>query len=311
MSLTVLLKMEPSTPPMSWKAFRRMSPENSIAIDGYVAEAPDRDDIGRKINFNHHEGVDRMATRATCAQIRLAIRMGLYDWFKDGIPVSVYANDCDEDVCLTLWLLQNHTQVVENPMLNRLLHLEDILDTTAGCYPFHKDLGALEELAWIFDPYRRFRISGGLGRRSADEFTAITVDVGNRISRYIAGRGDTIPLDTQYNRIRTGSGWALVQEVGANGRVGVLSDGIVAFVSYLGAIGDRHRYVIGRSSPFISFPLETLYSELNRAEDGKDKLDLWGGSDTIGGCPRVSGSSLDPEALFHIVEECVQKYKQS
>ena len=59
--------------------------------------------------------------------------------------LDVYANDCDEDVCMSWFLLKNHalTQQALNPALNRLVHMVDMLDTTAGAFPFPEDMPSL------------------------------------------------------------------------------------------------------------------------------------------------------------------------
>lgn len=155
MTWNIALVVDPSTPPMSWHHFCRVTEPYAIALDGFVNEGPkfeqrravvsvtggrfclddfgerpafvnllqkqgqspeeakrcgDRirdggretfetlskqageafvteaeklgvicnlQDEGPRANFNHHEGVSRLETRATCGQVLLAIRMGL------------------------------------------------------------------------------------------------------------------------------------------------------------------------------------------------------------------------------------------
>ena len=45
-----------------------------------------------------------------------------------------------------------------------------------------------------------------------------------------------------------------------------------------------------------------MYKKLNQLESDNG---LWGGSDIIGGSPRVKGSSISPDELKKIVEECM------
>lgn len=73
----------PGEPPWSWERFLAEAPGFSVALDGFVAASPRFDDRGPHVNFNHHEGVDRLATRSTCAQVLMAIRQGLFDVFRD------------------------------------------------------------------------------------------------------------------------------------------------------------------------------------------------------------------------------------
>lgn len=296
------------TPGISWEAFTQYEPY-SIALDGYVADGPKfTEENGPKANFNHHENCDRLATRATCAQVLMSIRQGLFKRFrKDGVPhVTAYVNDCDEDVCTSWFLLKNQVWAGQplNPLLNRLVMMEDALDATAGAYPFPADLPVLGELAWIFEPYRQFRLSGamyaGTLPQRTSSYRSIIEDVTNRIERHITGNGLSVPLDTRYERIGGGEGWAMVREIGAQARTGMFADGISAYVSVRERGNGRYTYVVGRMSPFIPFNCERIYTECNKlvAADG----DVWGGSNTIGGSPRVAGSKITPDEMIKIVE---------
>lgn len=237
-----------------WTEFQQESKPFSIALDGYVHGGPKFDLDGPRVNFNHHEDVDRLATRATCAQVLMAIRQGLFSTFrnKDGPIAHVMANDCDEDVC-TSWTLLRHHYLVQgalNPAINRLVAMEDALDATAGAYPFPKDLPALRELAWIFEPYRMFRLSGQIYKRNPDEFKSIIQDVELRIMLHITGRGQEVPLDTRYEILGGDSKCTVVREIGAQSRTGMFSDGIRVFVSVKERPDGRYAYVIGKMSPF-------------------------------------------------------------
>lgn len=308
--MRVNLHVEPLTPPMSGEEFKAHAGPCSIALDGYVCEGPwysERcGDEGPYRNFNHHEDVDRSSTRATCGQVLLAIRSGLFQAFRmDAEPTAhVYVNDCDEDVCLS-WFLLNNAHIAQsstNPMLNRLADIVDKLDTTAGAYPLPPDSPLQGELAWIFNPYRRFRLAGGLTRRDAEEFRGVITDVENRILRYVVGQGKTIPVDTRYERIGGGQGWVLVKEVGAQSRTGMFGDGIQAFLSVRDQIGDRFDYVVGRQSEYVPFPVPKILDTLNHVE-GTSGADRWGGGNTIGGSPRISGSRLPPDKVSAVIED--------
>lgn len=302
------LRMEPETPAMSWDEFKVKAPPFSIALDGYVADAPRYDDLGPRANFNHHEACDRLATRSTCAQVLMAVRQGLFQRFrdKDGVRATLYANDADEDVCTAVYIAQNHFLCAGtmNPVLNRLVSMEDALDCTAGAYPFPSDLPALQELAWVFAPYRQFRLGGGLDKRDPDAFRGIVTDVCHRIGRHVAGQGDRIPLDVRYERIGGGSGFTVVREIGAHARTGMLSDGIRAYVSVRDRADGRWQYVIGRMSPFVFVDTTLIASALNELEScGSDR---WGGGNNIIGSPRVAGSALPPDEVTRVIDEIVR-----
>jgi hypothetical protein len=310
------LAMHPETPAVMWDQFLKDSPPFSIAIDGYVGDAPKFDPSGPRANMNHHEACDRLATRSTCAQMLMVIRQGLFRRFrnKNGPKAILWANDCDEDVCTTVFLARNHwlAEGTMNPVLNRLVAMEDCLDCTAGAYPFPADLPALQELAWVFAPYRQFRASGGLERRHGEAFTCVVEDVCDRIGRHVTGRGDRLPLDVRYDRIGGGPGYVVVKEIGAHARTGMFSDGIQAYVSVRERAVGRWQYVIGRLSPFVFVDTSMLAAFLNDRE-GIDPLapnapDRWGGGNSIIGSPRVGGSRLNPEELVKVINEFLKDF---
>lgn len=297
------LRMEPSTPPMSWENFLKNSPPFSIALDGYVSAGPRFDPKGPRLNINHHEEVDRLATRSTCAQLLMLIRQGLFSRFRNesGATAILYANDCDEDVCTSVFLARNAVLVEStmNPAINRLVAMEDCLDCTAGAYPFPPDLESLQELAWVFAPYRQFRMSGGLERRKADEFSGIVTDVCHRIIAYMLGRGQVIALDTRYETLDVRKGFTVVREVGSHARTGMFADGIRAYVSVRERADGRWQYTIGRMSPFVFIDTVELAEALNTAEGCT--TDRWGGGNNIIGSPRVGGSTLTPKQVSEII----------
>jgi hypothetical protein len=305
--MSIELYVDPEVSGKSWPEFLSYCMRFSAALDGYVNVGPRFDATKMVVNFNHHEEVDRLATRATCAQSLMAIRQGMFSSFRDlsGPQLTVYVNDCDEDVCTSWFLLKHHYMVdrTMNPLLNRLVSMEDALDATAGAYPFPADLPALRELAWIFEPYRQFRLNGGLDKRDASSFHSIIVDVENRIMKHVLGQGDRIALDVRYDVIGGGNGWTMVKEVGAHARTGMFGDGIKAYVSVRERANGKYTYTLGKLSPFIPFDLLKLTAAFNKEDPSVSENEKWGGGNNIMGSPRVSGSSLNPDTLARIIKE--------
>lgn len=303
--------MEPTTPPLSWEEFLRKVPDFSIALDGFVADCTKLDLERHIANFNHHENCNRLATNATCGQILMANRMGLFQAFRKNqeVEINVYVNDCDEDVCMSIFLLKYGylTEHAINPNLNKLVSICDSLDRTGGVYPFPKDLPILKNLAWIFEPYRRSRQNGTLYNKDKDEYISILEDVENRIMKFIVGEAKQINVDTRYDVLGGGKGWSLVHEIGSQARTGMVSDGIQAYVSAKQRQSGQWQYTIARISPFIPFPVLKIFNRLNEVENLKDNKDCWGGGDLIGGSPRVNGSSLSPKEIESIINEFIQK----
>lgn len=307
----IKLCMRPKDRPLSWEEFCQRSGPYSMALDGYVVAGPRFDETGPRINLDHHTEVDRLATRATCAQVFLALCQGLYSCFRDenGPRAEVYVNDCDEDVCMSWFLLKYAAEPdhVMNPLLCRLVGMVDVLDTTGGAYPFPPDLPVLEELAWIFEPYRQFRLSGELARREPEAFSRVVEAVEQRIDTHVQGDGKRLPLDTRYNRLGGGSQWALIQELGAQARTGLLADGIQAYVAVNRRLDGRWNYTVGRMSTFIPFDVPAILRKLNEVEGSNG--DSWGGSNTIGGSPRIHGSRLPPDEVARVVNEVIAQRK--
>lgn len=308
--MAVNLVMRPKDAPLTWSEFVEKWGPYSIAIDGYVSDKPVLDSRLPAANFNHHENVSRLETRATCAQAHLEIQLGLFKLFRRNSEpeARVFANDCDEDVCLT-WFLLHHGWIAEsviNPRLNKLVGLVDRLDTCAGMFPFSIDMPALGELAWVFEPYRRFRVSGGLDSRDEAAFKEIVTSVETRIEKYMVGENDSIQLDTRYETIRRGNGWAMINEIGPYGRQGALSDGIKAFISVRERSDGRWAYSVCRISEFIPFPVPEILIACSEKEN--EPGDPWGGGTTIGGSGRSKGSGLNPEIVFGIAEKKTEEF---
>lgn len=300
--MSVVLHVAPKVPPLTREAFCLTAPRNSVALDGYVYGGPWFDSKGPWCSMNHHEEVDRLATRATCGQVLMAIRQGFFSTF---IPVGkhqlhLWVNDCDEDVCLSVFLLRHGflAKNVSNPALNRIVFMEDAMDTTAGAYPFPPD----EKLAWVFEPYRRFRLLGGLERKNEDEFTGVICDVEERIMKYILGEAGKVDIDTSYETVINGGEWVMVRETGSHARTGIFGDGYQAYVSVRDRTNGRFTYTLGKVA-FFRLDMQTVYNNLNALEETLDSDDRWGGGNTTGGAPRVQGSKLLPEQVAKVIND--------
>jgi len=295
-----------------WEDFVKEKPPYSISLDGFVDSATRKDPNGPYANFDHHSGVDGLATRSTSEQVHMDINMGLFDSFrKNGVPTAnVYVNDPDEDTCLAWWLLKNHEQVIghANPRINRVVYCEDRLDCTAGAYPFG-DTKMRRQMAWIFEPYNEARFHGRVAQMDVAEMKNVIEVVEGRISSHIFGETGEIPLEGNYERIGGGDRWAFVRETGPASRMAMYNNGIKAFISLVAEKQDGSRvYSLGRKSVWIPFDIPNLYCLYNK-EEGEiiTPSNKWGGGDTTGGSPRETGSMIKPERL----EEITNSFNQS
>jgi hypothetical protein len=241
--------------------------------------------------------------------VLLSIRQGLFDAFQDehGRRATVHANDCDEDVCLSWFLLQNPKLglLPSHTRLNRLVQAVDVLDTTAGASLHPLDRALMSELAWVFEPYREARMQGALDLPLADLQSRIIAAVSNRIREHLIDKGGMVAPDTRFQRIDGGKGWAMVREIGAQARAGMVEAGIRAYVSVRERVDGAWAYAVGRVSPFVPFDVLAILRELNAAED--PTRGTWGGGNLVGGSPRLHGSALRPHEVSQIVRRVLAK----
>lgn len=280
-------------------------PAYSIAVDGYCPGGPRSSPDGLHLNINHHEDVDRIATRSSCAQALHLVKMGLFETFsRDGKrEATVYANDCDQDVTWATYILR-HPQHVDRPRLKAMVQLEDLLDMSAGLYPIKKRWSLLKKLLWVTAPYTDARADGSLHTMDGEAMGALVDVMHRRIRDTLFGRGKEVVPDDRFEVIAEFPRWSFIKEIGTHARIGVAQKGIKAFVSLVSSGAKRCRYVIVRRSRFINwFPLEEICRQLNAAEGIRpDDSDRWGGSDNVIGSPRSGGSKLKPEEVLAIVK---------
>lgn len=313
----ISLTIEPG-PGKTWDRFLTENPPFSIGIDGYVDGPPVFSPKGPHLNLDHHKGVDRLATYSTCKQMMLCINGRLFRrFFKDGHPhATLFGNDCDQDVCVTDFLINNHERIVGARGERRLIELidtVDLLDTTGGLYLMDIKSRLREEVNWIFHPYIDVRTSGRLEKMSGEEMIKLVKEVGGRINSYANGRGGRKEADVRFEMIHKGIGWVMFKEIGVDARYRVCMEGHDAYVMLKGGEGSsRFHYSIGRISQFVPFPVKAIIEALNTAEGPtvvmeKTRRPAWGGSDIIGGSPRMFGSCLPPEDVVKIVEEVLAR----
>jgi hypothetical protein len=302
------LILRPGQAPIGWSRFRRTHPYYSIALDGYVRGRSKYDPDGPWLTLDHHEDVDRLSARATCSQMLLCLRQGLLEAFRDsrGPYARVFANDCDEDVCVSWYLLANPTAAClpSHRRLERLVRAADWLDTTAGGLVHPLDETLMREMSWIFAPYRQARLQGALDRFDVGDYRRVIDAVTRRIGEHVAERGGANVLDTRFERLGGSESWALVREIGASARSGMVAAGIRAYVSVRPRADGAWSYTVARVSPFVPFDVQHIFARLNEAEPpGQGR---WGGSSLVGGSPRLKGSTLTPREVERIVSEATE-----
>ncbi|MDO8513812.1 MAG: hypothetical protein Q7S37_04895 [bacterium] len=312
--MPAILRIVPRKTYATFSEFIAATPPYSIGIDGIVAESTQYEQKGPYLNLNHHDSCDRLATRSACGQALCYMRAGLNEQFRlnGQYHAIVHANHPDEDVC-TAWFVLKHPELTcqtIHPLLNRLIAVEDTMDTMAGAYPFHKDLPLLEEFAWIFEPYTRARQLGIIHQPAISEHTMIGIvtDVENRIMRHITGKGERIALDTRYTLLDKVGPVAIIEETGQHARIGLFGDGHKAYLSIQELSNGNLKVSVGRMSPFIGFNVIQFLSLCNR-EERPSGGNIWGGGNNVGGSPRDGGTKLKLVTLKGALVHCIRPIK--
>jgi hypothetical protein len=308
------LVVRPGVEVPNWGAFISEHPPGSIALDGYVKGAPKftQTPDGAYANVDHHEGVNRLATLSTAQQLLRYIRLGLADSLTQpngDYEPWVFVNDCDQDISLAMYLIQNAPDIARARKakycapLDNLVQMAGELDVSAGAYPYNPRGKLMKQIAWMFRPFTEFRDQGGVQHQNADEYRGVVGECMGRIGLHLAGRGGQVKLQTQYAVIGGGDRWKMFEELGAEGRIGAFHDGVKAYVIHKGQREDgMHDYTIGRASEMVPFDVTGAVALLNTVEECPPDA-AWGctGSGTVGGSPRLRGSSLGPADLQTIL----------
>ncbi|MCG2720755.1 MAG: hypothetical protein L6290_01910 [Thermodesulfovibrionales bacterium] len=141
------------------------------------------------------------------------------------------------------------------------------------------------------------------------DLRGIIESVEARIDRYFLDESGELSLKGNYEIIGGGDGWTFTRETGLASRMAMYNDGITAFAVLVAEKSDRsYVYTLGRRSVWTPFHLQKLYAKLNEEESHiVTESNRWGGSDTIGGSPRDTGSRLSPERLQEIINATLSK----
>jgi len=303
----------------NWEEFVTNYPPHSVTLDGALNEGPGSRN-GTHLNLDHHHGVDRLATQSTAQQaVRWIIGGGLTNSFRNEAneyDIKIYANDCDQDVSLAAYILQNAERLIDLnnqnseivKRLDELVNKAGPLDAFGGMYPYNPASPIMKQMAYIFDPYTEIRNSGDLYLRDGNEterHLEVVRQIGERVTAYAYGEGGERPLETDYEIIGGGPGWKMFTEEGKEGRIGARYAGIEAFCIPKQRIDGNYTYTVGRVSGIVPFDVPAIlnylqYKEIERAQDAGLTLpdgETWGGSDFIGGSPRMFGSQLNPQEV--------------
>ena len=289
----------------------RKSPSNRIYLDGVAQCKPFMDLDNYVYNFDHHEGVVRPFTIATCEQVLVMVMKGMdlrgRDW-------KIYANEPDLDTVLSIWLLLNHVRVQQKPPdelrnLYTLIRLESVIDAH-GLELIHLSglpINILNKTRKIIDYLREEEID--LKRHALweeSDFLEHTALVLEKIDRLIYRSDEFLDFQDLQELAR-------VEIVDNRVAAAVESpQGIYELEPFLARLyGEKLAIVILRNEAggytlrqmdhfMPGGDLKNIYRKLNFLDPAvkcRTSNQQWGGSGDIGGSPRGIGTQLTPREI--------------
>ena len=273
-------------------------PDRSIALDGYVL-GPKLDPDRERYSFDHHGACVRLATNATCRQVLDALILGL-----DPSRFTIYVNDLDADVALSLFLLSN-THLVLDPRVAQLVDVVAAADAHGPAYAL-RDAALLKGFARALSGVT-IGAGGALGREqlcasvlASSRFVEIECLIDD-------AEGEILDVETCITH--RGSGWVMIRTSRSAFHAAYWA-GYRRVIAYQPDVLGTWSYTVARQSDFVSsFPIESPDGQLSIMACLRARESGWGGSSTIGGAPRrVDGSRshLAPDVVFNIVESFVK-----
>ncbi|MFN0172409.1 MAG: hypothetical protein ACKV22_38895 [Bryobacteraceae bacterium] len=296
----------------SWEQFTNETPEYSIAVET-IDDTPGH--IGHRIHFDHHQGVIREVTMSAAMQAYVAVRQGrlMSRWLSKQRPVHVYVWNADQDVCLSIFVLEYHERLERaqgEPLLRWIVQYNNKIDLCGGLYPVNLDELVRNHFTWVFEPYRRQRM---MGKTVGDDVTVMTTirEVCDRLLALIDGEGGTTPITVQPEILyRSPFDFVIADEKGdPTSRLVLASQGCSNLISLICRRSTgRSTYSVIRGSPYDDdiFPVKELLEAFQAAEDRQD-VRIWGGSNLAAGSDSAIGSSLHWTQLRDIAEPIVRE----
>lgn len=280
--------------------------ERTILLDGAGRFGPLLDNKRRLYNLDHHESCERQLTLATCEQALLLVHSGLAladgDW-------TVYANEPDLDTMLAIWCLLNYARITglseeSRDVLFPLIRLEGAIDANGTELSAICGLTAhtLAETRRRLD--RLMALEQSVKRRGEWQHVDLyrfALEMLQEIDALVfssADFHDYRKIAEIYGHVEIGERLVAVACRDPAGIYAVEQHLRQRWGDQLGLIAlekDRGHFTLRRSAPLADVSLHDAYEFLNRldpAVDGRPPSRRWGGSDSIGGSPRPTGTSL-------------------
>ncbi len=293
-------------------AAARKYPPGSIFLDGAAQGEPFLDSEKQVFNLDHHEGCVRAFTLATCEQAMVLVRMGLdlrkRDW-------TIYANEPDLDTILAIWVLLNHIRINDDSPVVRqtvipLVRLQGTIDShglemqeLVG-FPPKLYLDTLAQLELLRTHELDLKREG---RWPDTDYLQYTLELLREIDRLVySGMDFEETLEVQELAHATIADHWLVIACRSDAGIYEVEQrlrrlhgerlGIIALQK------NDFAYTLRRVNHFLPVSLGAIYERLNAMDPavGGRPGNRWGGSEEIGGSPRVTGTDLTARQIVDI-----------
>jgi hypothetical protein len=290
---------------------RARFPGHSVFLDGVYDGPPFLDNKNRQYSLDHHAGCLRPFTLATCEQAALMVLQGLP---LDEGEWRLFVNEPDLDSVLASWLLLNHRVLRADGF--RLLRRAMPLVRVEGLIDSH----GLEMDAFLGMPSRLVEAEKArivqlralettlkaTGEWETTEPAAYVRSVLGEIDEELLGTG--IGRAVRHEQVRLSRRKLAVLCSSTEGIYEVETQLRQRYQDELGVVildrGGGHM-TIRQVDPFLPSDLRELYPLLN-AQDPRVSAhseDRWGGSNDIGGSPRIRGTGLTGIEVLRTVEQ--------
>lgn len=277
-------------------------PPYSIALDGFV-QGPEVDPENHRYSFDHHSKVLRYCTTSACMQAWTAVLLGLDDLDK----YTIYVNDVDSDVCLSVWCLKNPDRCRE-PLVKKLVDAIGLGDMHGGAFGYN---GMTKIVEWICAPETDSRRKDDYYKISEEGLNTILEAVLHRIDLYVDGEVGEEPNKRakhgEYKILRNENGWVMVESSDPHVFSQLYQSGFDRIVITRPQSDGSLAVTIAKRSDFIGgFPITKFIEAFNKVEPG------WGGGTSIAGAvrnPDGSRSRLTVDQISQTIDECLKNDK--
>ena len=283
---------------LDFATFCKTHPPVSVSLDGYVIGPPAYDRYGLRMNLDHHATVSRLEPLATAHQVLMHLSARTFQrFYDDGRMFTAFVRDCDEDVCMATYLL-TYPQVIDPAYGQRILRYVGAvaqMDVMCGVYNFINST-VLEELKYVFAPYREYRESGRIEHRQEWEHYRVIASVHERITHQLfAPEPQRIDLDPRYDLLYESKHFCVVREIGSDARTQLAKDGRTAFISVSDRPQGGIRFTAVSIDPMSAFSIPMFMQWYNSAEKNGGQA---GGGNMVIGSDYYKGCSLSVEELI-------------